>query len=367
MRPFTHFLPKASLPFLNLPLLSYSWFYLENLGFTEAICNSHLFLEHLQNTTNLLTTKKIKSSIIFESQSLGSAGGLYNAIQHFKKEENFLYLNGDSLFFPSHLDQLQHFKKDFLAGKFESSFFAAPICNDRDRQSAIWIDRDHVLKFIGFENKMPKKFKANNSKHLKENELRPVKFSGLAFFKNAFLRYLNPNQNHIFLDLMNYHLEDNKYKVFVDEGALVLESGEKESYLQAHQWALDNLFLSPQHSRFKNLTSQNLKLQNSRYKFLESQQATIKSILEKIFYRFDPQDKKVGYRQGALESKKRKGFLLSPVSVEGLDYAKINGFAVFGANTCLFGRSSLTNSILGEGISWQGDLTNQTLIKPSPC
>ena len=185
-RPWTHYIPKAAIPFLNLPLLSYTWFYMEQMGLSEVVCNSHLFPKTLQATINFLSDGKIKNSIVYEPQCLDSAGGLYNIKSFLEKEKEFLYLNADSLFFPSSLTKIGDFKEDFSKSQFECSFFTAPVLNNEDRDSALWIDKDHIIRHIGSENILPKNFSVAKSLDMKNNELRPVKFSGLALLKINF-------------------------------------------------------------------------------------------------------------------------------------------------------------------------------------
>ena len=144
LRPLTFGFPKASIPFLNLPLLYYNWFYLEKMGLTHAILNSHLFPEILEKTALKAKTPKQKLNFSFEPQSLGSAGGLFSLKSFFAKEDSFLYLNGDSLFFPSQKELLTEF---LVQGKSAplGLLWATSLSSKQNASRALWIDKDSIL------------------------------------------------------------------------------------------------------------------------------------------------------------------------------------------------------------------------------
>lgn len=329
MRPLSYSLPKASIPFLNLPLMSYGLFYLEQLGLTKMICNSHLFFETLKKTIDDLASSRLSSHIAFESQPLGSAGGLYKVRSFFEKEKAFLYLNSDSLFFPSSLKALQAFKEDFLSSSFQSSFFASPM-EDKDKNLAgLWIDENNILCFIGS--------KENLSKKLIKKDLRLVYFSGLAIFRSHFLKDLNSQSQHIFLDVIKPQLEQKKYKVFVDDQALVLEAGKKLDYLKATQLCLEELF--------------------------SKKQNCIQDTLCSVFNRFDPEDKKVGLNFSQKQFKKNSVCLLASPKTKGLEHLKVKNFCVLNSQVKIFKKSKLSSCVLSGSICWKGDLEQEIIVK----
>ncbi len=343
LRPFTYSLPKASMPFLNLPLLSYGWFYLEQMGVSQFVLNSYLFPERLKEDVEFLKSPSQTTDLVLEEKLLDSGGGFYEVRDHFKNENEIFYLNGDSLFFPSDLNLLKQFKEDFIQNSFESSFFgvAEKTKNFEADKGYLWVDKDFILRGIGSENEMLSKgFSLKRTKDVVQKELRPVQFSGLALFKPLFLKSLAKDKSHIFWDVMQPHLSKGKYKVFVDEQGVLLEGGDEQSYLQASELCLKSLFL-------------------------DSSQTEIKSILEKVFSRFDPEDKKVGLQFGKSLSQKLGVPLLAPSDLRGQEHLTVEGFAVLGSQVSIIGKSFLKRSVLGNSISWRGDVTNKILIQSS--
>ena len=384
LRPFTHGLPKAAMPFLNLPLLSLGWFCLERMGMSEAILNSCLFPEKLAETVDFLKTPKQKTKILFEPESLGSAGGLYNALKQsppcFQEEEDFFYLNGDSLFFPSSINRLTEFLKDFKKRDLEGAFFGAPLQPDETQpggsvSGCLWMDRDFLLRGVGSAEKMsssgfsplsfsppdgaplrtpgssknssgkdPRRFFSALAGNLKRGELLPVKFSGLALLRGRFLKRLSPKTSHIFHDVIAPLLKERLFRVFADEGGMVLEGGEKPGYLKAAKIAIEALF-----SETKNEDSPNLKF------FLES-----------LFWRFDPDDHLAGLQSGRKWARRVKAPLLAPSSAQGLERLKAEGFCVIGPGASFTGDSFLKESVLGPNLRWRGALHREIAIKFSP-
>ena len=333
LRPLTFGLPKAAVPFLNLPLLCYNWFYLEQMGFTRAVLNSHLFPEILKETVP--KTSKQKVSFSFEPQSLGSAGGLFSLKSFFAKENSFLYLNGDSLFFPSRKEALEEFLSQGESASL-GLFWAAPLSSKTSR--ALWMDRDHTIRAIGGEDQVQKRgFKAGHSKDLNRGELRPVQFSGLALFKPEIFHFLSARKNHIFLDVALPLLEEGGFKVFPDEEGRIFEGGEIGGLLKATGWAMDRLF--------------------------SEKPSFPRDWLLQIFHRFDPEDKIVGLKRGRLLKGEKGAALLCPDSVKGLNLLQVKNFAVLGKNVSFTAPSFLNSSVLGERISWCGDLKSQILMK----
>ncbi|MCY4512346.1 MAG: NDP-sugar synthase [Bdellovibrionales bacterium] len=337
LRPLTFHFPKASIPFLNLPLFYYNWFYLEKMGLKHAILNSHLFPETLKETVHKAKNSKQKVSFSFEPQSLGSAGGLFSLKSHFIEDNSFLYLNGDSLFFPSEKAGLS----DFLVHGEKAPlgcFWAAPFAPSQSISRALWIDKDSILRAIGGIDQVHQAgFKAKYSKDLTNGELRPVQFSGLALFKKEIFKFLSPKTNHIFHNVTIPLISKGAFKVFPDEKGVIFEGGEIPELLNATKHCLDSLF-------------------SKRSPF-------IRNWLLEIFQRFDPTDETVGLKRGEQLGKEKKALVLCPKSVNGLSRLQVKNFAVLGKGVCLKGNSILTSSIIGEHISWRGAVENQMLLK----
>ncbi|MCZ0932505.1 MAG: NDP-sugar synthase [Oligoflexia bacterium] len=395
LRPYSYSLPKASFPFLNLPLLSFAWFYLEQLKVSHFLLNSHLFPEKLKNTVRSLSQAHQRTNLFFEEEPLGSAGTLYQLKKDLQKTEDFVYINGDSLFFPSHKDHINSFEEMFFNAGLSALFFVIPY-KDIGSKKALWCDRDLNLKFVGSKEDLA---------HCKWSHLTPFTWTGLALFKSSLLDSLKEKAFDLFQDFINPLLKMQRIKVYVDSSAVLLEAGDKASYLKSSKFCLDCLFQAGEPSKSlecngeQNKTTRNqlkekdlveesnkfglsglnvsaapvnpsalvipakagihLSAQNSN----EVKKKAVKSILESCFNRFDPSDEKVGLKNGKTLSQKLGYPLLLPKSVRGLDFLKLQGSAVIGSEVCFLEDSVLEDCVLDSQIAFKGQLKKNLLLK----
>ena len=335
LRPLTHSRPKTLVPFLNLPLLCYNWFLLEEMGVSSFLLNSHLFPKILKKLTEEIKKPQQKIRIFHENPSLGAAGTLQRLKTPLQKEKNFLYLNGDSLLFPSKKEHLKNFlqegEKDTLP-KIKpppmALFYTAPLKEkELQRGGALWVDENNTVRAIG-------------GKEIKEKggRLRPLKFSGLALFNQGIFKYLKKHSSHIFEDVIIPLLLKEQFKVFIDEKALIFEGGEIPSYLSATEKALRALF--------------------------SKENSFLKNHLKEVFFRFDPEDRFIGLKRGRRLHSRLKMPLLCPEDVKGLDFVSGEGFAVIGKGVQFSGKSFLKNSVLGPSLNWRGSLKEKLLFAP---
>ena len=321
LRPYTHSIPKTSMPFLNLPLLCYNWFYLEKLRVKNFYLNSHLFPETLKQLTEDLKKEEQKIKQVFESHSLDSAGGLYNRAEDLKSEPSFFYMNGDSLFFPSCLSLLSDFKNSLLQDSL-GTFFTVPFPKNEKISGAFWVDKEGIIQSIGDTSPAP--------------SLKPVKFVGLAHFSSDIFKSIDSTSKHIFHDVMIPLLKTKKFKAFVDEEGFIFEGGSEKGLLEATETSLQYLF--------------------------SSSSTPLKEILLEIFKRFDPKDEKVGIHQGKEWQKNNKSFLLYPKEIQK-ENLEIEGFAVLGKDIHVEPQSFFKKSILSGKLNWRGSLENKIVIK----
>ena len=338
LRPLTHWMPKALVPFLNLPLLCYNWFLLEKMGVSCFLLNSHLFPKKLEKFTLSIKKTEQKVRIYHEPRSLGSAGALWHLKSQFKNEKTFLYLNGDSLLFPSKVQLLKNFLIDGnqLKAADESEnitglFYTVPFQEENWKGRALWRDEENILRAIADKNE-EKKLRS------KWGSLRPSRFSGLALLNRDIFKLLTSNSFYIFDDVLTSQLSKGGFRVFMDEEGLVLEGGEFASYLDGTGKALNALF-------------------SNKTTFL-------KKHLEDLFFRFDLKDHFIGLKKGRELRTHFKMPLLCPGSVKGLEFFSGEGFAVLGSNVCFSGKSFLKNAVLGSSINWRGVLENRLLLSP---
>lgn len=112
LRPHTEKRAKPSIPFLNIPLIGYSLYYLEKLGIDSLVVNTHHAPDSVrQALRQLIALEKPSLQWTFESPDLlGSGGGIKLAEPHLRGKDQFLVANGDELMLaPKGLDDFWQF------------------------------------------------------------------------------------------------------------------------------------------------------------------------------------------------------------------------------------------------------------------
>ena len=145
LRPHTEKCGKPALPFLNLPLICYPFFYLNKLGLSDLVINTHHTAESVRQASKKLGHPQIHFS--HESPDLlGSGGGIKHAESLLKGEGNFLVANGDEVLIAP--QGLQDFWNNHLNSKAIASLLLCRHLEVGTRFGGVWVDsQDRVKKF----------------------------------------------------------------------------------------------------------------------------------------------------------------------------------------------------------------------------
>lgn len=99
LRPHTAILPKPAIPFLNVPMVGYPLFYLEQAGLKEIVFNTFHLPKKIEAVASELIQGRYPFHFSHESpEILGGGGGLVAALPHFQSSpETLMIVNGDSV------------------------------------------------------------------------------------------------------------------------------------------------------------------------------------------------------------------------------------------------------------------------------
>ena len=188
--PHTNLLPKALLPFLNLPLASYNLYLLKTLGVKKIAVNAHLHPALLVPGLTRPAERAGIKDLVFnhEEKLLGSAGGLYAFKNFLEKEDHFFYLNGDSFIWPETPGLLDSFYRSHLESQALASFLARPTPNTK---GVIWAEENPAGKIYSFLKKPSS-----------PSSVKAYDFLGLALFSRRIFKTLKPSSVHIFKDVL---------------------------------------------------------------------------------------------------------------------------------------------------------------------
>ena len=94
LKHYTDELPKALVPYRNIPMINYQLDILKKLGVDEVVVNAH---HHSGKIIDYFSENKfgLNVTIIPEEDILGTGGGILNAEEFLKDEDFFLVVNVD--------------------------------------------------------------------------------------------------------------------------------------------------------------------------------------------------------------------------------------------------------------------------------
>ena len=327
--PHTHILPKALLPFLNLPLVSYNLYLLKTLGVEKIAVNTHLHPDLLvPRLTQEAAVAGIKDPVFnHEEKLLGSAGGLYQFKNFFEKEEHFFYLNGDSFIWPEEEDILNSFYQAHVESESLASFLVRPTTNT---QGVVWAEEKQNGKIHSFLKKPSS-----------PSSVKPYDFLGLALFSRRIFKILKAESVHIFKDVLEEVSSD--LRVHSLSGVKRLDMNQLDTYLQGVQEILSLL-------------------QNRSKSFF------IREILDLFspnWCRFSAENyfSATSFFNGKFENK--NGFLFCGEQVQGLEKLSVKNFAVLGNHCSLLSSVCMDRAVLGERINLKHTLTKKLILKNS--
>ena len=193
--------------------------------------------------TNVLTTKDIHWSPE-QPDILFSAGGIKQAENFFKNEENFMVINADSLFL---LEDPQRLKVMLQEHEKSRALATLHVCEHpgAGREfGGVWGNKDGVVQHIGFKDETEE-----------TNELKPsgpYHFTGVYILNHRVFDLIPPGRPfHIFSGVLSPLLHENCVRFFFEKNILWFELGDEQNYLKATQKCLN--ILNDSTEGFKNI------------------------------------------------------------------------------------------------------------------
>lgn len=227
LRPATMKTAKPAIPVMNVPMLAYPLFYLEQIGVKHIVMNTH----HLPETVEAAARSVISphATLQFSHESpiiLGNGGGIAKAKdllrKHLAPGDNFIVANGDSVTLfnqPKFLTAAcaSHTKRVALA-----TILTCEHPKAGNEWSAVWIDPT-TNAVLGFGKEAP------------QPGLKPVHSIGFQIFSERLLPLLRPVESNIFHDnLKELIAQGEPVYAFIQPGVTFFETGNEADYMQAH-------------------------------------------------------------------------------------------------------------------------------------
>lgn len=244
LRPYTEKAAKPSLPFLNVPMLGYSLYLLEQIGLKNLVVNTHHAADSIQESLNRISKSSYKINYSHEPNILGSGGGLAQASQFFDKNQPVFLLNGDNVCLytdPQILKKLYDFH-------LQSSSLATILCcpNEEVGKSFGGVFVEKTKSESGFEWAPVKTFSKKTV-----DGLQGFHFTGVILFSPEIYSLLPQGSSNILYDILATAIDNGKsVQAFIDPSLQWFETGDPRSYLEATRICLQSLNQNTSHSRY---------------------------------------------------------------------------------------------------------------------
>ena len=232
-KPHTDQLAKPSLPFLNLPMIAYPAFHLKDLGLSKLFINTHHLPETVKQSAEVLTP--LFKNIEFSDEQpeiLDSAGAIDKLKDELSKEDHFLVVNGDALFFSENPKLIDEFVEQHKKDKAIASFMTCSQPGAGTEFSAMWVDNDNHYRAVG--------------KDIKDEGLTPQHFAGVYCLSSEIFNWIPSSQaSHILLDVVAKIWQEEGFertRCYHKDLLGWFETGNLASYIEATQTCLESVF-----------------------------------------------------------------------------------------------------------------------------
>jgi mannose-1-phosphate guanylyltransferase len=339
-RPVTDKIAKPAIPFLNVPLIGYVLYYLEQAGLKNLVLNTHHLPKTIESATSCLTHgRNYKISYSHEPHILGSGGGIKKAQSLIAANDDFIVCNADEIIIFNHGSGFAPLIELHKSRKALATLLTTDHPDAGKFMGGVWSDTNGKVTRLGGTHSDP------GAKH----------FTGVYVFSPRVFDYMPAGgEFHIFKDCLNVALSKGETVLtFHDSDLKWFETGDEKNYIASTAQAL-KLLAGESWARDSSLE----KVLSGKTVANETASANLRNILKRFHYDFASSDgldaASLPHRwlcqgaqfNGSLNSDSY--LLMGPESEIGRD-VEIKGFAVLGAKA-KFTQGVIENSVLGAGV-----------------
>lgn len=148
LRPHTLNLPKPAIPFLNIPLVCYSLYFLESAGVDKLVVNTYHLPDKMKASVQNLSLQVKELHFSEETQEiLGSGGGLKKAEKFFQGGGDFVLMNADEIIIPEDPQILSKTLSGHKAADAIATLFVMDYPGVGTKFGGVWCKDKNVLGF----------------------------------------------------------------------------------------------------------------------------------------------------------------------------------------------------------------------------
>ncbi len=227
LRPATEKIAKPAVPVMNIPMLAYSLFYLEQIGVRHYVMNTHHLPDTVEKAARSCLSPHAQLQFSHESPViLGNGGGIGKARELLRKnlapKDNFIVANGDSVMI---FDQPKFLAVASTAHSKRGALATLVTCEHPKAGKewpAVWVEPT-TLAVIGFGKEAPRP------------GLKPLHYLGIQILSERILGLIPPVESNILYDnLLGLINQGEPVYAFIQPGVTFYETGNEVDYMDAH-------------------------------------------------------------------------------------------------------------------------------------
>lgn len=227
LRPITSHVAKPAVRFLNIPLLGFPLFWLEQLKLKDVVFNTHYLPQSVEKAAKEVCEWDYQMHFSHEPEILGNGGGIWKARDLLYGGDHFVTFNGDSVCLFDSLKVMQRALDFHKRSQALATIVVCPYPGIGETVPGVWFNEaKQVVKF---------------GKH-SDKDLNCLHYTGLIFFSDRIFSKLPSGPSNILYDVLQPEAQKGEIvNVWIEEMKW-FETGRPREYFQATNECLDLLF-----------------------------------------------------------------------------------------------------------------------------
>ncbi|NJL25907.1 MAG: hypothetical protein HC902_12565 [Calothrix sp. SM1_5_4] len=155
LRPLTNVRAKPAIEFLNMPMLTFPYYWLNTLELSDITFNTHYLPETIRHAAMRVVDPAIRLHFTHEETILGSGGGIWNSRFHLQGDSCFAVANGDGVIVCKEDDVLVNMLKFHQDQDALATLLVCPLDGVGTRIPGVWMTSDGEVMNFGLEARGP--------------------------------------------------------------------------------------------------------------------------------------------------------------------------------------------------------------------
>lgn len=226
LRPLTLKRAKPALEFLNMPMLTFPYHWLNTLGLKEVVFNTHYLPDSIRRAAMHIVSPGIRLHFSHEAEILGSGGGIWNARFDLMNDKVFAVANGDAVVLDPDPHLMQRMLEQHKRNQAVATLLVCPLEGVGSKIPGVWINRRGMVR--GFGKVQP------------EPETECFHYASFMLFSNEIWSLLPAGGSNILYDVLEPALKQGaQVESFRADDLLWFETGNVGDYLSATKRCLE--------------------------------------------------------------------------------------------------------------------------------